>query len=118
MAGVTVYKKALLFILFGLGGCMNAIADNDPCGSQNGSLNTAQCKAEKLKSLEKDLDAGYQEALGKLPITSKWDARETRGQLEKAQRAWRVYRDENCSYVGGLQGGSSKWVTTFANEWL
>ena len=69
-----------------------------------------------MKSLEKDLDSGYQEALGKLPVTSKWDTRETKGQLEKAQRAWRVYRDENCSYVGGLQGGSSKWVTTFADD--
>ncbi len=95
---------------------MNAIADSNQCDMKNGSLNTAQCKVEKLKSLEKELDAGYREALEKLPVTSKWDARETKGQLEKAQRAWRVFRDENCGYVGGLQGGSSKWVTTFAND--
>ncbi|NWB86888.1 lysozyme inhibitor LprI family protein [Pseudomonas gingeri] len=112
----TICKKVLVFVLLGLGGCMSAFADNSPCTMPNGSLSSTQCKKEKLEALEKELDAGYQEALEKLPRSSKWDTRETKGQLERAQRAWRVYRDENCGYVGGLQGGSSRWVTTFADD--
>lgn len=117
MANSAIYKKVLmfvLFVLFGLGGCMNAIADDDPCSTQNNSLEAAQCQIERLKHLETELNARYQEALEKLPDTNVWDARQTKDQLKKAQSAWRVYRDENCSYVGGLQGGSGRWVTIFA----
>jgi len=46
-------QKIFLFILFGLGGCMNVIANNNPCETKNGSLNTAQCKAEKIEILRK-----------------------------------------------------------------
>ncbi len=116
MAGFGFYRKVLVFIFIVLGGCANAIADDNPCTVGKGSLGTAQCKAEKLKSLEKELDADYQEALGKLPDSSEWDIRQTKAQLEKSQRSWLVYRNENCSYVGGLQGGSNIWVTIFADD--
>ncbi|NVZ99154.1 lysozyme inhibitor LprI family protein [Pseudomonas gingeri] len=114
MSDFAAYKKTLAIMLIGLSGCMHAVADDKPCSTQNSSIGIAQCKAEKLKDLNAVLDAHYRDALNKLPEVGSEDVRKTKEQLKKAQSAWQVYRDENCSYVGGLQGGSSMWVTIFS----
>jgi len=95
---------------------MSAAADDGPCSTENSSLEAAQCSAEKLKLLEQQLDSSYMAALKKLPDTNHWDIRKTKDQLIKAQAAWKTYRDENCSYVGGLQGGKNMMVTDFSIE--
>ncbi|NWD66707.1 DUF1311 domain-containing protein [Pseudomonas gingeri] len=110
------FERILFFLIVGLGGCMSAMADDGPCSTQSSSLETAQCSAEKLKYLEQKLDFSYEAALKTLPDTSRWDIRKTKGQLIKAQSAWRIYMEENCSYVGGLQGGNNMMVTEFSNE--
>jgi uncharacterized protein YecT (DUF1311 family) len=107
------YKKDFIFMLFGLGFCMGVFAGDGPCTTQNNSIGIAQCKAEKLKALEAELDSSYLKALDKMPGVGIGDARKNKDQLKKSQSAWKVYRDENCSYLGGLQGGSSMWVTIF-----
>ncbi|NWB51118.1 lysozyme inhibitor LprI family protein [Pseudomonas gingeri] len=109
-------RAALVFFAFSLGSCMNATADDGPCSTENSSLDAAQCAAEKLKYLEQKLESSYEAALKKMPETSNWDVRKAKKQLMKSQDAWRVYRDENCSYVGGLQGGNNMMVTDFSNE--
>jgi uncharacterized protein YecT (DUF1311 family) len=96
--------------------CVDAAAGDSPCSVPETTLAVAQCSAEKLKKLEGDLDSVYQQALGKLPEVNNQDNRKTKDQLRKAQGAWRIYRDENCLYVGGLEGGNSMWVTEFSNE--
>lgn len=110
-------KKCGFFLLLSLTSCIIASAADNPCLTQNGSMETAQCMAEKLKSVEAQLDSSFQEALETRPDAGDLvDIRKTKAQLKKAQNAWRVYRNENCSYVGGLQGGSDIWVTIFSTE--
>ncbi|NWB28424.1 lysozyme inhibitor LprI family protein [Pseudomonas gingeri] len=108
-------REMLAIGLVGVGCCLSAAADENACSSSS-SLGVAQCSAEKLKQLEEQLDSSYTAALEKLPDTSRWDVRKTKGQLIKAQAAWKSYRDENCSYMGGLQGGDNIMVTQFSDD--
>jgi uncharacterized protein YecT (DUF1311 family) len=96
--------------------CTNVFAADELCDTGNNSLELAQCLAGNLKVAEDRLNSIYQVSLEKLPETSEWDTRKTKGQLVKAQNAWRIYRDENCTYLGGLQGGDNMWVTIFGTE--
>jgi uncharacterized protein YecT (DUF1311 family) len=102
--------------LFLLCNCIASNASDSACLTQNSSIKSAQCASEKLRAAEALLDENFQEALGKLPESSDWDIRKTKSQLEKAQEAWRIYRDENCKYIGGLKGGNNVSVTTFSTE--
>lgn len=108
--------KKTLFLVISLIGCGAAHAEDSPCSAAGGSLGGAQCVAQKLTSLEGELESVYQSALDKLPDVSRRDIRKAKDQLRKAQSAWRIYRDENCDYVGGLQGGSNMSVTEFSTE--
>lgn len=73
-----------------------------------------QCITEANKKLDDQLNQSYQAALKTLPVQDQWDTRKNQEQLRKSQRAWLKYRDENCTLIGGLQGGSNLWVTQFA----
>lgn len=95
---------------------MNASAGDTPCAVANSSLGDAQCAAQKLTNLDAELESVYQAALEKLPDVSHRDIRKAKDQLRKAQSAWYIYRDENCDYVGGLQGGNNMSVTEFSTE--
>jgi uncharacterized protein YecT (DUF1311 family) len=44
------------------------------------------------------------------------DTRKGREQLRKSQRAWLIYKNEQCALEGGLEGGSNSWVSTFAGD--
>ena len=107
-----------LFFLFCMANCITVLAADSTCLTQNSSIEITQCEGERLSLAEEQLDLWYQEALKKLPETSDWDKRKTQAQLKKAENAWQIYRDENCNYVGGLQGGNNIWVTIFSTECL
>jgi uncharacterized protein YecT (DUF1311 family) len=96
--------------------CSYAKAEQNACAKQVTSEQADQCIAEKLRAAEARLDSIYRIALAKLPEADPFDNRKTKAQLKEAQEAWQVYRDENCRYIGGLQGGSSRWVSIFARE--
>ncbi|WP_416769544.1 lysozyme inhibitor LprI family protein [Pseudomonas sp. RHF3.3-3] len=108
-------RAVLVFSMLGIGSCLSVFADDQTC-SLNTTLGVAQCSGEKLKILEQQLQSSYEAALDELPETDNWDTRKTKGQLIRAQTAWKTFRDEHCSYVGGLQGGNNMMVNVFSNE--
>jgi uncharacterized protein YecT (DUF1311 family) len=90
--------------------------NKSPCLTQSGSVETGQCAEERFQAIEKQLGLSYQDALEKLPETDSSDDRKTKDQLKKAQNAWKIYRSENCNYIGGIEGGSSLWISIFSTE--
>ncbi len=96
---------------------MTAHADQDSCalGSAAGAQ---QCLSAKLSELRERLQQAYERVLEKTPSASVFDERKTALQLRKAQSAWEAYALENCSYVGGLRGGSNAWVSVFVTQCL
>ena len=90
-----------------------AYAGDDPC-DREGHLAAVQCFSKELVAAEAVLDGLYKNELGKLPDSDPSDIRKGKAQLVKAQAAWKLYVEEHCNLVGGLQGGSNLWVTDFA----
>jgi len=88
-------------------------ADGQACtgGSQ---LEQNQCLGKQRGDLDRELNRIYKLALQARPEQDNADDRKSRAQLRKSQRAWLVYKRENCALQGGLQGGSNAWVSTFA----
>jgi uncharacterized protein YecT (DUF1311 family) len=107
MRGVGVILLAWLIV------APAAHADENNCASGAGN-DAAQCEANLLKSLNRQLDRAYNAALLRRPVTSNWDQRKTRAQLAKSQKAWKAYVEANCEYQGGVDGGESNWVTVFS----
>lgn len=83
------------------------------CGGR-AHLEEVQCLARYLQWLDGELNRAYQIALAKTPVKGVTDDRKSREQLRRSQRAWLKYKDENCALIGGLEGGSSLWVTHYA----
>lgn len=112
-----MYMKKIVAILL-LSYTAIATAQNDPCANENTAMAVAQCDSEKLKTAEAALDEIYQNSLKDLPDTKTypWDRRKTKDQLEKSQSSWFIYRNENCNYLGGLQGNNSTYITIFSTE--
>lgn len=77
-------------------------------------MSEVQCITQANKQLDDQLNQAYQAALKARPVQDQWDTRKNQEQLRKSQRAWLKYREENCTLVGGLQGGNNLWVTQFA----
>ncbi|WP_415755951.1 lysozyme inhibitor LprI family protein [Pseudomonas leptonychotis] len=75
-----------------------------------------QCQSEELTRLDKELNSIYPIALKSLPEHDEFDPRKQQEQLRKSQRAWLKYTQENCSLIGGLEGGESSWVSTFSSS--
>jgi uncharacterized protein YecT (DUF1311 family) len=95
-----------------------ALADEvagDPC-TKSHNVAEVQCLGKKIEAAEKELDQLLSATLATLPDSDSNDIRKGKAQLRKAQNAWRSYRDENCQFIGGLQGGSNLWVTHFAAD--
>ena len=86
----------------------------DPCAQSH--LAYAKCVGKSLEAANAEVDRAYQSALAELPESDPNDTRKGRNQLRRAQEAWRNYVTEQCAFVGGVQGGSNLWVTTFAGE--
>jgi len=85
----------------------------DPCNGVS-HLEEVQCLGKALQVQDQEINRAYKRALEALPKQDGFDIRKTQSQLVKSQRAWLKYRDENCTLVGGLEGGSNLWVTHFA----
>ena len=78
----------------------------------------AQCLNKRIKSLNITVDQLYNSALANMPVTDELDTRKSKAQLVKAQDAWKTYVQENCAYVGGLEGGGNLWATIFSEQCL
>lgn len=101
--------------LFALSAHAAAETAPDAC-NQAASIEIAQCKAAQLKAEEARLDAVYAAALAGLPERDTTDSRKGKDQLRKSQIAWLKYRNDNCDYVGGQEGGSNIWVTIMSTD--
>ncbi len=88
-------------------------AVDDTCSREGNEL---ECLDLKIQSAEGELNQRFKDALAKLPDSHPEDNRKMKLQLEKAQAAWLNFRNEHCAHVGGIEGGSNKWVTQFAGE--
>ena len=103
---------------------LHAQADQNECSSYASSIEYAQCLSSKLTELRGQLDRSYRRALETVPNRSPApsDNRQTTQQLRQhlvqSQAAWQTYVDEICAYAGGVQGGSSIWVTIFQAQCL
>jgi uncharacterized protein YecT (DUF1311 family) len=80
--------------------------DDSGCGGQ-GHLADVQCLGRYLQWLDREINAAYVKAVAKLPVQDSTDDRRGREQLRKSQRAWLQYKRENCTLIGGLEGGSN-----------
>lgn len=87
-------------------------------GDYSTTIEFDQCLGKELIRLQGKLQKLYNDALAKMPAESPFDVRKARGQLVKAETAWQTYVNENCAYVGGLQGGNNGWVTAFESQCL
>lgn len=88
---------------------------NDSCISAVSNVDVAKCGGDQVRRRTAELDQYYQAALAKLPDESD-DPRKAKEQLVRAESAWKSFVDENCKYVGGLQGGSALYVSTFYDD--
>jgi len=89
-----------------------AHADAQAC-TDGSHLEQNQCMGKQLGDLDRELNRVYKLALQVRPERDDSDDRKSREQLRKSQRAWLVYKRENCALKSGLQGGSNSWVSTF-----
>ena len=87
--------------------------ESDNCDDAS-NLAQVQCLGRYIAFLDQELNRTYQLALKALPEQDKDDNRRSRKQLRKSERAWLLYKDEDCTLVGGVTGGSNLWVTHFA----
>jgi len=90
-------------------------ASSEPCDAQD-HLSEVRCTAAEVARLNEELGAAYQKALDARPERDEFDLRKVRDQLRKSQLAWEKYKDENCTLLGGLEGGSNLWVTDFSEQ--
>jgi len=79
-------------------------------------ISEVQCINQLNKKLDDELNQAYQAALAKRPEKDAWDSRKEREQLRKSQRAWLKLREENCTLIGGLEGGNNLWVSEFISH--
>jgi|EndMetStandDraft_4_1072995.scaffolds.fasta_scaffold14418_4 uncharacterized protein YecT (DUF1311 family) len=79
-----------------------------------GTLGQVQCLTAFNRQLDAEMNVIYQKALARLPDRDEQDSRKQREQLRRSQRAWVPYMRENCTLIGGQEGGSNLWVSYFA----
>jgi uncharacterized protein YecT (DUF1311 family) len=94
----------------------NPATDWNRICSSGGGMDAYACAEHHLEGIERRLATVYRKTLSTLPDQDDWDKRKTRAQLVKAQKAWASYRDANCDFQGGLEGGAPQWVSTFSTE--
>lgn len=74
------------------------------------------CAEHELVSVERRLAKTYKDMLGQLPDEDEWDKRKTKAQLIAAQNAWLAFRDANCDFQGGQEGGANDWVSVMSTD--
>ena len=87
------------------------------CTNPDNAVAQRECNGQEFLKLDKEMNVIWKEALSKVPADGTTDdKRKERHQFISAQKAWLKYRDEQCAFDGGLQGGSNLWVTIFAQQ--
>jgi uncharacterized protein YecT (DUF1311 family) len=87
----------------------------DEC-DQTPAVAMADCLDQAISAEKAVLDQLYSAALAKASDNDTQDIRKSKVQLVKAQTAWGAYVQENCAYVGGIEGGANLWVSIFAQQ--
>jgi uncharacterized protein YecT (DUF1311 family) len=89
----------------------------DDCGKKfPDHISEVQCINQVNKKLDDELNSVYKEALAARPEKDQWDGRKDSEQLRKSQRAWLKFKEENCTLIGGLEGGSNLSVSEFDSQ--
>ncbi|MBI3095024.1 MAG: DUF1311 domain-containing protein [Rhodocyclales bacterium] len=105
---------AILLVALSSGTSGLALANSDCDRPDLDHSTQVQCIATRIRALDSELNRTYQAALSAMPETSPQDRRKEREQLRKSQRAWLKYKQENCTLVGAIEGGSNLAVTHHA----
>ena len=84
--------------------------------AQTSSREQLECLAGETTRLQGVLDGLYSAILAKLPDHDPADKRRDRAQLVRAEDAWKVYVDQNCTFAGAAEGGSNSWVSNFISR--
>lgn len=74
-------------------------------------MSEVQCINQANKKLDDELNTAYKTALAVRPKKDQWDGRRDCEQPRKSQRAWLKCKEENCTLIGGLEGGSNLSVS-------
>ena len=104
--------KSGIALLISLSSCIASAADECAKAFPD-HMSEVQCITQESKRLDEELNTAYQAALAARPEINEWDNRKNKEQLRKSQRAWLKFKEENCTLIGGLEGGSNLWVTQF-----
>ncbi len=89
--------------------------DTIDCKNPHAPIEQMICNGRELERLDKELNRIWEKALAATPKDgSTADNRKERQQLMKSQKAWNRFREEDCAFSGGLEGGTNQWVTIFA----
>ncbi|MHB1701064.1 MAG: lysozyme inhibitor LprI family protein [Acidobacteriaceae bacterium] len=116
---IACLSSCALFIFIFTSGTSNSFANETVCANAPTQVAYLGCLSSHLKNEQKNLRAYYENALKQMPKDSSFnDRRKTQSQLKKSQNAWMTYINENCAYIGGLQGGSSLMIDIFEEECL
>jgi uncharacterized protein YecT (DUF1311 family) len=105
----------LIGVLISITYCV-ASAANECDKNFSDHMSEVQCINQVNKKLDGELNAAYQAALATRPEKDDWDLRKNRQQLRKSQRAWLKFKDENCTLIGGLEGGNNLSVSEFDSQ--
>jgi uncharacterized protein YecT (DUF1311 family) len=82
---------------------------SDPCKSDAGTgRGAAECAAQKLADADRRIATTFTELLTLLP--AQVPVPSSRGQAQLAQDAWKKFREENCQFIAGANGGMDIWV--------
>ncbi len=81
-----------------------------------GAKDAYACAYHELAGAERRLARTYKNTLVMVPDSDEWDNRKTKAQLIMAQKAWLAFRDANCDFQGGQEGGASNWVDVMSTD--
>lgn len=86
--------------------------DNHRLGS---AIGNGQCSHFQLRILERQLQP-LLEARAREVLDASNNIEDSKTVLAEEDRAWRVYRDAQCSLYGATEGGSDGWKNAFAGH--
>ena len=92
-------KHSLVTALLSIVSIVSFAQAPDPCATQRNTQEIDACGVKTLKEKDKELNTAYQKLIKSLAPSDKFDDTDytsVKAQLTKAQRAWIVYRDNDC----------------------
>lgn len=101
----TAYSKFLLaYLALALSPYSQAA---EICTDEASLVAQSACLSDVLKKSDTALREQYNKALSEVSSASRWDERKSKIHLERAQKAWRGYVVEHCTYLAGRQTGGN-----------